>query len=659
MNYRQIHLDFHTSEYIPNIARNFDKEVFAQTLVDSHVDSITCFARCHHGWLYYPSETNPELVHPNLVNKNLLLEQIEACHSRGINAPIYTTVQWDAIVMREHPEWLCVGTDGNPIDTQQIGDPHFYYSICVNTPYREFFKNHIRDIVSVVGAENVDGFFMDIVFQTECCCEHCQAKMREQNLDTESSIDRLKYSTILLNEFKHEIAELIKELVPTAGIFYNSSHIGPKYKDSFKDYTHLELESLPSGGWGYEHFPITSRYARTLGKNILGMTGKFHTYWGDFHSLKNKPALEFECFQMLAYGAGCSIGDQLHPYGALSDGSYEVIGEVYKSVEEKEPYCKGYHSVSEIGVLNPEEFLKEGHDLGLSDAILGLGRILQEASYQYDIIDMDHDLNQYKLIILPDVIYYNERLEKILKAYIANGGCVLGSYDSCIEKDRKENIYGVELKGNSPYYREFVMPNDVIGKNLYQEEYVLYLNGYDVEATEATVIMDKIKPFFNREGKTFCSHQHAPSSGEVTYGEVFKNGNVVYFAHPIFQLYRKNNAAWCKAMVCDAIDLLLQNKLVNHDLPTSAITSFTKKDKSYVLHVLHYIAEKRSADIYTISDVIPLFDKMFSIYVGTEAVQSVKVVPIEVELKYTVENGYVTFKLDEIRGHELIEIKVK
>ena len=74
IRYRQVHLDFHTSEYIPDIAADFGKDEFAKTLEEAHVDSITCFARCHHGWLYYPSKKFPELIHPGLKNKNFLLE---------------------------------------------------------------------------------------------------------------------------------------------------------------------------------------------------------------------------------------------------------------------------------------------------------------------------------------------------------------------------------------------------------------------------------------------------------------------------------------------------------------------------------------------------------------------------------------------------------
>ncbi len=79
---RQIHLDFHTSEAIEGIGADFDPHEFATTLARAHVNSITVFARCHHGWIYYQSQANPERVHPHLARPNLLREQIEACHAR-------------------------------------------------------------------------------------------------------------------------------------------------------------------------------------------------------------------------------------------------------------------------------------------------------------------------------------------------------------------------------------------------------------------------------------------------------------------------------------------------------------------------------------------------------------------------------------------------
>ena len=47
--FRQVHLDFHTSAQCPDVARDFDPQVFVETLKLGHVDTINIFAKCHHG----------------------------------------------------------------------------------------------------------------------------------------------------------------------------------------------------------------------------------------------------------------------------------------------------------------------------------------------------------------------------------------------------------------------------------------------------------------------------------------------------------------------------------------------------------------------------------------------------------------------------------
>lgn len=668
IRYRQVHLDFHTSEFIDDIGKDFDKESFARDLEVARVDSITCFARCHHGWLYYPSKKHPQLIHPNLKNHNLLLDQIEACHEKDIKVPIYTTVQWDGRVMREHKEWLAVDENNHYINTQGIPEPHFYYTICLNSGYRDFFREHILDLIEVIGTELIDGIFMDILFQVDCCCENCRKKMEELGMDSTSKAKRLKYSAIMLEEFKKETSDFIRKEVPGASIFYNSSHVGPTTKNSFVDYSHLELESLPSGGWGYDHFPATSRYARTLGKEIIGMTGKFHTYWGDFHSLKNKAALEYECFLMLSQGAGCSIGDQLHPSGALSKATYELIGHVFGEVEKREIYCRNTSPVTEIAMLNPEEFYSESEqDLGISPSLIGAVRMLTELSYQFDIIDTGMDFSKYQVLILPDCIYYSEKLESLLKQYTDGGGKLIGSYDSCLDKTKQDSIYGVSFVQEAEYEREFILPNDVIGKALPKEEFVMYLRGYDVACTSASVIMDKSLPYFERKGETFCSHQHAPSSKIVGAPEVTRFGDIIYFSHPVFRLYRKNAAKWCKSIVKDALELLIPHKLVTHNGPSTLNMTLQSQNpavnyeaqSSNILHILHYITEKRSEDIYTIEDRIPLYNTHIKVYVGNQNTAEVRNLLAERSISFVQEEGYLDFDLEKIEGHEMIGIYFK
>lgn len=663
---RQVHLDFHTSEHIPNIGVAFDKDSFAEQLLEAKVNSITCFARCHHGWCYYPSKAFPETVHPNLKNKNLLIEQIEACHEKGIAVPIYTTVQWDSYIAKKHPEWLAVDENGDYINSQGIPEPHFYYTICLNSPYRTYFKEHLKDLIAVIGPDNIDGIFMDILFRTNCNCENCQKEMAAKGIENNSTINRLAYSEIMLTEFKEEISSLINKLAPKAGIFYNGSHVGYADKKNLDAYSHLELESLPSGGWGYDHFPITARYSRNLNKEFIGMTGKFHTYWGDFHSLKNKEALTFEVLNMFALGAhGCSIGDQLHPDGKLSKAGYDLIGDVYDIVENIENDClEACIPVTEIGVLTPEEtWVAGGHSLRIDPSLIGINRMLQELNYQFDIIDSEMDFSQYKVIILPDVIQYKDNLYEKLVKFEKNGGTIISSYKSLFNDSSHymNELFGLEFLGDADYDRDFIVPNNIIGKNLPQEEFVMYLKGAKVALKDAETLVESRSSYFNREGEKFCSHQHAPSTKKEGAPALSKKGNAYYFSHPIFRIYRKNAPRWIKEMVKDILEINIETKYLSHNGPNTLLTTVnrSKDNEKHLIHMLHYITQKNSEDIYTIDDIIPLSNIEVKYYVGNREIASVKELHRNEVLDFKQNQGILTVNVDKLVGHALLEVIFK
>ena len=110
--------------------------------------------------------------------------------------------------------------------------------------------------------------------------------------------------------------------------------------------------------------------------------------------------MEYECFQMLTMGAGCSIGDQLHPRGGLSDATYDLIGRVYSQVEALEPYTLDTDTMADMAVMTPER--EWNMDSALSDSLIGANRMLTELGCQFDIIDPDMDFTRYGLIVLPD-----------------------------------------------------------------------------------------------------------------------------------------------------------------------------------------------------------------------------------------------------------------
>ncbi|NOU96784.1 beta-galactosidase [Paenibacillus sp. LMG 31456] len=674
LRFRQVHLDFHTSPDIPEIGADFNAEEFAASLEKARVDSITCFARCHHGMLYYDSKVNPERIHPDLNNKNLLKEQIEACHKRNIRVPIYITVQWDHFTAEQYPEWIGLDEKGHTIGTP-IYESGFYRHLCVNTPYREFLKQHTIEILEMFGTE-VDGLFYDIVKTVDCSCKYCRNGMEKAGYDPTQAADRLSYATEMMDDFKREMSALIRERNQDCTIFYNKGHIGIADKATADAFSHFELESLPSGGWGYMHFPLAVRYARTLGLDNLGMTGKFHTSWGDFHSFKNQAALEFECFNMLSLNAKCSIGDQLDPNGRISAAVYDLIGAVYSQVEKKEPWCEYAKAVTDIAVLTPEEFSEK--ELRMPPAAMGVTRMLQESGHQFDIIDSDSDLSRYKVVIMPDNIPVSAEFGNKLDDYVTGGGSVIASFESGLNAQGNKigwNKLGVKLKeqqtrdqdGNlvrgKRYsrndYVDYILPQGDIGAGLPETEHAMYLKGVEVEALPGCELLSPvIQSYFNRSYKHFCSHRQTPSSGEVEYAGIVKNGNVIYFAHPIFNQYQQNAPRWCKQLFLNALNMLLPEPVLKHNGPSTILATLNEQsaENRWVVHLLHYIPERRSADIDIIEDVIPVYEIKVSVKT-TDKVKAVTCVPELQPLSFTSSDGYTEFVLPKLNGHQMISIQ--
>jgi len=655
LRFRQIHLDFHTSQHIVGIGSAFDPEEYAATLERARVNSVTTFARCHHGYIYFDTKAFPERRHPHLT-RNLLKEQIEACHARNIRVPIYITVQWDHFTANQHPEWLVVNEKGCQIGTPPY-EAGFYRCLCVNTDYVQFLKAHVKEVLETLP---VDGIFFDIVSPQECSCSRCRAGMEAEGLDPSVSEVRKQYGIRVLNNFKRDMTKFVRQFNKECTLFYNAGHIGPRHRAIADAYTHWELESLPSGGWGYLHFPITQRYARTLGLDCLGMTGKFHTSWGDFHSFKNEAALQFECFQMLALNAKCSIGDQLHPTGKICQSTYKLIGSVYSEVEKKEPWCRGAKAVVDIGVMTPEEFLG-GSPWGVPAPSLGVARILQEGAHQFDIIDSEADFSSYKVLILPDHIPVSKELAKKIEKYLAKGGTLLASFESGLNPHKTEfalDALGVKFRGEAPFSPDFIRPRKKLLDGLEPTEHVMYLKGMQVQpAPGSEVLADVVVPYFNRTWQHFCSHRHTPSAGKVGYPGVVRSERAIYFAHPIFTQYHRNAPRWCKRLVLNALRLLLPEPLVRLEAPTTTLATLNEQaaEKRYVLHLLHYIPERRGQDFDIVEDVIPIFDVEVSVKVPKK-VRDVVCVPGGEPLPFTHKGDRVDFTLPKLEGHQMIAL---
>ena len=649
--FRQVHLDFHNSELIPGIGSRFDAQCFADTLKNAHVNSITCFSKCHHGMIYH--DTRFPARHPHL-EVNLLKEQIEACHAAGIRVPIYISVGLDEYMAREHPEWLERTIDGAPRGAGPLKAG--WRNLCFNTPYIDYVSAQTREVLEQFPT---DGLFFDIIHQGPCCCTWCMASMREHGINPEDEAARKQFARDVVERMKRRMVAEIRELNPDCLIFWNSGHVDPTFRKSLDTFTHLELESLPSGGWGYDHFPLTVRYARHLGLDYLGMTGKFHKTWAGFGEYKNREALEYESFTALAEGAKVSIGDQLPPDGELNPATYELIGGVYAQVAENEPWCADAKAVAEIAIFNPEAL--GVHDGRVDTAAGGAYHMLIESHHQFDLVDEQMDWSEYVVLVLPDKIRLTDSLAAKVREYLAGGGKVIASHQSGLAADRDEFLLpelGVKYLSDAEFEPDYVVPGDDLSDGILRGEHVMYDRALHVEPqADAEVLAPIWQPFFNRTYAHFCSHRHTPVEKATPYPAVVATENTVYFAHPIFSSLMRHGVRTYKRLFLNALKRLLPEPMVRTDAPSTAHVTVLRQPAPHgertVVHVLHYIPEQRYRDIQTVEEVIPLYNVDLSIRLDREP-RVAYLAPGRLDLPVSWDGERAEVTLPSVVGHAMV-----
>lgn len=654
MNFRQVHLDFHTSEKIPGIGSRFSKEQFQSALKLGHVNSITVFSKCHHGWAYHPSEANE--IHPGL-DFDLLGAQIEAAHEIGVKTPVYLSAGLDEKMTRRHPEWLRRGKDDR-IDWTAPG----YHEFCMNTPYLDYL---IKQVEEVVRNYDCDGIFLDIVGVRMCWCQNCIKTLLDEGRDPYDDANIRELGERIYKNYTTKIREAVDRIKPGLPVFHNSGHIRRGRRDLADVDTHLELESLPTGGWGYDHFPLSAAYSRTLGKEFLGMTGKFHTTWGEFGGYKHPNALRYEEALCVASGAKCSIGDQMHPDGYMDEATYALIGAAYAEVEEREPWLDGVTSVADIAILSEEaisNYYATGKIVhhGGADSDTGAVRMMLEGKYLFDVIDTEEPLDKYKLLILPDHAKLDAYLTEKIKAFTANGGKVLATGESglSVNEEKFALDFGCTYVGASAYKPVYFRPQFEL-PCLGNTAYVIYNNAYDITADDgAEVTILRENPYFNRTTFHFSSHQHTPNDKSASYPAATIGADGAYISAELFTEYAKKGSIIAKLLVTHMIDELLgEAKTLTTNLPAQGVVTLMDQagESRLVNHVLYASPVRRGSGIEIIEDIIPLYDIDVNLNAG-KAPKRVYLAPENRDIAYTYENGVISYRIDKLDLHAMVVI---
>jgi alpha-L-fucosidase len=652
--WRKIHLDFHNSQHVPSVGEAFDPAEFVDTLKRGNVDGIVVFAKDMHGYFYYPSAHGP--VHHGL-RRDLLGEQVEACRSAGITVSAYYCVTWDNHLAEHHPEWLVFKRDRTTYLPAFDETPAWTALCLAHDDFVDLVLTHAQELLE---RYELDGIWYDMPMPIggECFCGACLAAIRSAGGDPLDTATQRAHKQELLTNFLRRAHEQAHRIRPGCQVDQNNqTRLGLGARVPYLD--NIDIEALPTGGWGYFYFPVDVRYARNFGTSVYGMTGRFHRSWADFGGLKHPNQLRAELASIVAQGAHTGIGDQPPPSGRLDAAVYDTISRAFGEVAALEPVLEGAAPVVEAAIVvdglpltDPGartattagvQGAAESPADRLSDSVAGTAKLLAELHVQFDVVEPDTDLGRYRLLLLPDALELSPQLAERLAAYVEDGGAVIAAHTAVRGLQAGGPLGGdIVDEGDSPFVPAYLVPGDGLLGDLPRFEYALYdgTARWAVEADGETEVLARVgEPLFQRGPEHYTSHGHTPVDRVTEFAAVVRRGRVAATAFPLGTSYFRHGYWIYREVLRRLLDEVLPERLVRTSAPISTDVAVThqaagaERPERWLVHVVNYTANRRApGHIETYEDPVPLTSVALDIELGPD-------VGTDVERAYLADTG--------------------
>lgn len=147
-------------------------------------------------WIPEQRSEKIEYYNANIIRNDVLVDY----QSRGLKVICYHRHDMDYNVQKQHPEWMARDAQGNMIKKDRGVAYGFEqpYQICINSPYREIFKDYLV-YTAKLGS---NGFYFDEDHMPEVCfCDNCKQvfkKMYGKDMPSSPAKGSVDYQEIAL-----------------------------------------------------------------------------------------------------------------------------------------------------------------------------------------------------------------------------------------------------------------------------------------------------------------------------------------------------------------------------------------------------------------------------------------------------------------------------
>ena len=541
-----------------------------------------------------------------------------------------------------------------------------------STAYGDYVCDQVRELCS---RYEIDGFWFDICLAVPNYSPWGRAEMAEAGVDASDEAAAEAFARKRELAYLERVSGLVAELAPGAEVFFNGT-TDAAMGETVGFQTHLDIESLATspGLWGYLHYPMAARHARTYGLPLLGMTGQFHKSWADFGGLKTFDQLHYEAATIMAAGGGVFVGDQLHPSGVLDPAVYRLIGRVFERVERLEPWLLDAVSSAEVAIVSdPHVESFGGHPATAQNPeVEGAAQMFLESGIQFDIVDPGADLARYRLVVLPDGIAVAGELKAALEAHLARGGALLVSGTAGLEPSGRFALDAVPV--------EYVGPAPTMPGVLPRRR-----RSGGRRRARARLRLRPVRPGLGGSRARWGGDARQPvrrpvrsdvgallqprpvagggaAGGSAGAPLVVVGGRVAYIAAPLFRAYRDHDYWPYRDVVLAVVGRLMPDPLVRFDGPPWIEVSVLRQPETTdaparsIVHLVAYHPRRTVQSVPHVDRSWPTAGVRVSLRTDTSPGRCY-LAPDGTDLPFTFADGYASVALPEVGTHTVLVIE--
>ena len=416
----------------------FDPEQYADCMEMAGVDTAYVYASNCLGLCLYPTKLGYR--HSIAEKRDIFGETVKALRNRGIGVVGYLN-SWNTEAAKRHPDWQIRSSDG-----KARGEYSRFGTCCLNSPYRKFFLNMVQEMVSTY---DIDGFWVDMIgfMSPDCTCKYCREKYKtETGNELPITIEwkdpnfiryvQFKFDTV--TSYAQEVSATARAARPGISISFQCAGWNRALDYGLHDAYYSTMDYVSGDFYASRHkTDVICRILPNLSENMPFEYMISRAPHLSYHTgLKSEGEFLRQACTALLCGGSFLFIDAIDPSGKLSPTLYTQMGKIR---EKLAPFYEAIDHEAKIlrdvaVYINFDSYTQreaEGqpsHKLGDYRAV-ALNLEQMNESFAREHIDYDiltekniHKLQNYKLVVVPDLYRMSRSECEKLAAYVEQGG---------------------------------------------------------------------------------------------------------------------------------------------------------------------------------------------------------------------------------------------